>query len=88
MTDSHKARTPPGILMPDIMAPDGGTMRGRPEAIGIDMRRASLITPVCSTLRANSYLTNEHTCQERKLLELFVTRSLVEDGPHSVHFVH
>ena len=82
MSDSHKSRTPPGILTPDIMAPDTGTMRGRPEAIGIAMRKDSLITPVCSTLRADSYLTNEFTCQERKLLELFVTRRLVEYGPH------
>lgn len=63
-------------------------MRGRPAAIAIDMRRASFTTAVCSILRANSTLTNERTCQEGKLLELFETRSLVKDGPHSVHFVH
>ena len=88
MADSHKVRTPPGILTPDIMAPDEGTMRGRPAGTAIDKRRDSLTTAVCSTLRANSYLTNERAYQERKLLELFVGRSLVEDGPRSVQFVH
>ena len=62
-------------------------MRGRPAATAIDMRRASLTTAVCPILRANSTLTNERTCQEGKLFDLFVTRSLVKEGPHSVHFV-
>ncbi len=86
--DRCEALTPPGILTPDITAPDGGTMRGRPAGTAIEMRNASLTTAVCSVLRANSYLTNERTYQKRKLLEFFIARGLVEDRPHSVHFVH
>jgi hypothetical protein len=63
-------------------------MRGSPAGTAVVMRRASLITAVYSALKANSYLTNKRTYQERKFLELFVTRSMVEDGPHSVQFVH
>ncbi len=46
MTDRHETRTPPGILAPDIVAPDGGTTRVRPAGVGTAMRSASLITAV------------------------------------------
>ena len=85
--DKHEPLTPPGILTPDNTAPDGGTTRGRPAGTVTEMRSISLITAVCSVLRANSCPTNERTYQEWKLLEDFVARSLVEVGPHSTHFV-
>ena len=88
MTHMNEALTPPGILTPDITAPDGGTMRGRPAGTATEIRRASLVTAVCSALGANSTLTNERTYQERKLLELFITRSLVKNRPYGMHFVH
>lgn len=47
MTDGQKTRTPPGILTPDIVVPDGGTTRVRPAGVGTAMRSASLITAVC-----------------------------------------
>ena len=46
-TNEHETRTPPGILMPDIVAPDNGTTRVRPAGVGTAMRRASLTTAVC-----------------------------------------
>ena len=48
MTGGHERQTPPGISTPDIVAPDGGTMRVRPTGDGTAMRSASLTTAVCS----------------------------------------
>ena len=67
-TDRRETRTPPGMLTPDITAPDGGTTRGRPAGVGTAMRIVSLMTAVYSILRTKPRLTNEHTCQERELL--------------------
>jgi hypothetical protein len=47
MMHGHETRTPPGILTPDIVAPDGGTTRVRPAGVGTAMRSASLTTAVC-----------------------------------------
>ena len=80
-------QTPPGMAAPDITAPDGGTTRGRPAGIAVAMRSVSLITAVCSIIRANSALTNECAYQERKFLKLFVAWRLVEDRPYSTHLV-
>jgi hypothetical protein len=44
----HGTRTPPGILTPEIMAPDGGTTRGRPAGVATERRSVSLMTAVCS----------------------------------------
>ena len=88
MTDEREKRTPPGILMPDITAPDGGTTRGSPAGVGTAKRNVSLITAVCSTLRVNSIMTNKDTCQVRELFELFIARSLVEGRPRAAHFVN
>ena len=87
MTDRREKRTPPGILTPDITAPDGGTTRGSPAGVGTAMRNVSLMTAVYSTLRTSSILTNKHTCQVRELFELFVARSLIEGRPRGAHFV-
>jgi hypothetical protein len=53
MTDGHETRTPPGILTPDITAPDGGTTRTGPAGVAKAIRSVSLMTAVCSMLRAN-----------------------------------
>lgn len=57
LTDGHETLTPPGILTPDITAPEGGTTRGGPMGVGVAMRSVSLMTAVCPMLRANSNLT-------------------------------
>ena len=44
----REIRTPPGILVPEITAPDGGTTRGRPAGVGTAMRSVSLTTAVYS----------------------------------------
>jgi hypothetical protein len=87
-TDGHETRTPPGILTPDITAPDGGTTRGRLAGVGVAMRSVSLTTADYSIVRAKLEVDNEHTCQERKLLEVFIAHGLVEDRPRGAHFVH
>ena len=89
-TDGHETLTPPGISTPDITAPDGGTTRGRPAGSVAAMRSVSLMTAVYYILRLEqlSSPTSEHTCQVRKLLEYFVTRSLVEDWPRGANLVH
>ncbi len=88
MSDGDRVRTPPGITAPDITAPDDGTTRGSPAGIGPAMRSVSLMTAVCSILRASSTLTNECTYQERKLFELFMAWRMVKDRPYSAHFVY
>jgi len=57
LTDGYETLTPPGILRPDITAPDGGTTRGGPMGVGVAMRSVSLMTAVCFMLRTNSSLT-------------------------------
>ncbi len=88
LTDGHETLTPPGMSTPDITAPDGGTTRGRPIGVGTAIRSVSLMTAVCSILRANLSLTDKQTCQVRELLQFFVARSLVEDRPYCAHFIH
>ena len=90
MAEARETRTPPGILTPDIVAPDDGTTRARPAGAGTAMRSASLITAVCSFRRWLKFnQLNKYTCQERKLLQIFVVRSFViEDRPRGVHLVH
>ena len=69
MTDGHETRTPPGILTPDIVAPDGGTTRVRPAGVGTAIRSASLTTAVYLFRRERELnQPNKYTCQERKLL--------------------
>jgi hypothetical protein len=46
------------------------------------------MTAVYSILRVKLEVDNEHTCQERKLLEVFMARSLVNHRPRGAHLVH
>ena len=57
----NMGQTPPGILTPDIMAPDGGTTRGRPAGVGRATRSVSLMIAVCSILRTRPSLAYGNT---------------------------
>jgi hypothetical protein len=60
MTDGRETLTPPGMSTPDIIAPDGGTTRGRPAGVGTAMRSVSFMTAVYSILRTNLTRKQNH----------------------------
>jgi len=79
-TAVREIRTPPGILVPEITAPDGGTTRGRPARVGTAMRSVSLMTAVYSIRSQTRIESNNRMHLPRREAFRILRSSVVGQG--------